>query len=120
MSERASMSAVRPAACSGLMYCGVPITEPSSVFTPPALGSGICAARGPEYWIAAAGPDEMVGTWCGVLNSFASPQSMTSTSPNSPTMMFSGLRSRWMMPLLCAKAMASHTLRKMVSSRSSV
>ena len=44
---------------------------------------------------------------------------MTSTSPKSPSMMFSGLRSRWMTPLLCAKARASQTFWKMVSSAGS-
>ena len=48
--------------------------------------------------------------------SFASPQSMTSTSPNSPTMMFSGFRSRWMTPRECAKATAWPTFWKMLSS----
>ena len=41
---------------------------------------------------------------------------MTSTLPKSPSMMFSGFRSRWITPLLCAKAMASQTFWKMVSS----
>ena len=33
---------------------------------------------------------------------FASPQSMTNTSPKSPTITFSGLRSRCTTPRLCA------------------
>ena len=39
---------------------------------------------------------------------FATPQSMTSTSPNGPTMTFSGLRSRCSTPRACANATASH------------
>ena len=37
----------------------------------------------------------------------ASPQSITYTSPKRPTMTLAGLRSRWMTPLACAKAIAS-------------
>ncbi len=37
----------------------------------------------------------------------ATPQSMTSTSPNRPSMMFSGLRSRCTMPCACANDTAS-------------
>jgi hypothetical protein len=42
----------------------------------------------------------------------ASPQSSTCTSPNSPSMMLSGFRSRWITPLLWAKATASQTLSR--------
>jgi hypothetical protein len=34
---------------------------------------------------------------------------MTSTSPNAPTITFSGFRSRWITPCACANATASHT-----------
>ncbi len=63
--------------------------------------------------------DARGGIRAGDPSTFASPQSMTSTSPKSPSMMFSGFRSRWMTPLLCAKAMASQTFWKMVSSAAS-
>ena len=39
----------------------------------------------------------------------ASPQSITSTSPKPPSIMFSGFKSRWMMPREWAKATASQT-----------
>ena len=42
----------------------------------------------------------------------AMPQSSTNTSPNAPTMMFEGLRSRCTTPRAWAKPTVSHTLRK--------
>ena len=42
----------------------------------------------------------------------ARPQSMTSTSPNSPSMVFSGLMSRCITPRAWAKPMASATFIK--------
>ena len=41
--------------------------------------------------------------------SFASPQSITTVSPNAPMRTLLGLRSRWMTRSLCAYAMASAT-----------
>ena len=48
----------------------------------------------------------------------ASPQSITYTSPKSPTITFSGFRSRWITPLRCANATASHTRPSTASARS--
>ena len=45
----------------------------------------------------------------GRVRYLARPQSITCTSPNAPTMMFAGLRSRWMTPRLWAKPTAWHT-----------
>jgi hypothetical protein len=36
------------------------------------------------------------------VKTFARPQSITCTSPNAPTMMLAGFRSRWITPLACA------------------
>ena len=41
-------------------------------------------------------------------STFASPQSSTRVSPNSPSITLSGLTSRWMTPRLCAYASALH------------
>ena len=42
-------------------------------------------------------------------NAFASPKSSTLTAPSSRTLMFAGLRSRWMMPCSCAASSAYAT-----------
>jgi hypothetical protein len=55
------------------------------MIVPPVVASGSASAPAP-------GPD----------STFASPQSITWTSPNFPTMTFAGFRSRWMTPLECA------------------
>jgi hypothetical protein len=82
----------------------VPITVPWIVPTvSSAEGSGVTARR-------------LSGLSTDVSTTFASPQSSTYTSPKSPTMMLSGLRSRWMTPRACANSMARHTLANAVSS----
>ncbi|MGC4114117.1 MAG: hypothetical protein QM765_05725 [Myxococcales bacterium] len=48
----------------------------------------------------------------------AMPQSMSTVSPNSPTMTLSGLRSRWTTPRLWAKATALHRFQKAPRCRS--
>ena len=40
---------------------------------------------------------------CRLSTAFTTPQSITITSPNAPTITFSGLRSRWMKPLRVRK-----------------
>ncbi len=52
----------------------------------------------------------LVRCWSGDTPTMpASPKSATFTCPEASTRMFSGLRSRWMMPLPWAKSMARHT-----------
>ncbi len=76
-------------ACSGGMYWGVPVISPFWV-----------EKRPPSFWravlISERPPEPALPT------GLARPQSITVTSPNSPSMMLSGLRSRWMTPRLCA------------------
>ena len=47
----------------------------------------------------------------------ARPQSITYTAPKRPTMMFAGLRSRWITPLSCAYAIASQIFSTTSSTR---
>ena len=46
----------------------------------------------------------------------ASPQSRTYASPKSPSMMFAGLRSRWITPRVCANSIARQTSTSRASS----
>ena len=73
MSDRASISSVRPSACSGAMKAGVPKAEPSTVIVP-ALPS--CSR--------------------------AMPKSSSLSTPSCVTKTFSGLMSRWTIPFWCA------------------
>jgi hypothetical protein len=79
------------------MYAGVPSTLPVSV------RSSVAATR---YGLSPSltGPGSS-----GALRSLAIPQSITTVSPNSPTITFAGFRSRWMMLRPCAYAIASAT-----------
>ena len=82
-----------PAICSGLMYSGVPITSPVFV------------------------------TFCASTPAaFAMPKSTTFTqsdpSRNFASMMLSGLRSRWTIPMSCATESASATWRTISPARS--
>ena len=79
MSERPSISR-SPAACSGLMNCGVPIATPTPVS------------------VAPVEPD----------TAFAIPKSVTITRPRVPSSStLSGLMSRWMIERLWAAESAS-------------
>ena len=84
------------------MYVGVPIVAPARV----------CSASSSDRLVCTASAVEMSSR----PTTFASPQSITSTSPNSPTMMLGGFRSRWITPREWAKATPSHTFRKISSS----
>ena len=90
------MSEVLGSACSGLMYSGVPIIWPASVYT-------VCA----------------VIAW---LIAFATPKSMTLRRGPSPSTenasMLLGLMSRWTIPLRCACWIASHACSKSFSRSS--
>ena len=94
-----------PLACSGGMYAGVPSSEPASVSVPklpaePLLRAvrigrhvlAVCCARLARS--SSATPPS--------ASTLARPQSITCTSPNAPTMMFAGFRSRWITPLAWA------------------
>ena len=78
MSER--LSSLRPSACSGDMYAGVPTVVPTSVTI--------------AVLVAAAGS--------AASSSLAMPKSSTFTLPSSVIITFDGFRSRWMMPAACA------------------
>ena len=88
-------------ACSGGMYAGVPMMAPTDVkwaltdFSP-AAGLGL-----PES-----------GSDMSSFRSLARPQSMTTVSPNRPTRILAGLRSRWTIRWLWAYAIASATARR--------
>ena len=95
------------------MYCGVPMIVPGE------RRAGRRRQRPDAGWRSVAADASASSRLRVAPSTFASPQSMTSTSPKSPSMMFSGFRSRWITPLLCAKATASQTFWKMVSSAGS-
>ena len=83
------LSAVRPAACSGDIYAAVPMIMP------------ICVA-------AAVSVGDCDGSLAGVGSSaLAKPKSNTLTVPSSRTLMFAGLRSRWITPASWAASSAS-------------
>ena len=100
-SARASIRSTSPFACSGGMYAGVPMTLPARV-SESGVRSDSMRERG--SWGVALSSRGTRGLHPPLGRTFASPQSMTCTSPNAPTMTFAGLRSRWMTPLLWAKA----------------
>ena len=82
-----------PAACSGLMYAGVPTASPSTVSEP---SGQPCGGPGASPLAVDSMPPR---DW---PMSLANPQSTTRVSPNSPSMMFVGLMSRWSTPRLWA------------------
>src|SRR5439155_510630 len=86
----------------------VPRIAPDSV-PPGVIRPGRLSVAGPPAGSPARMPvvsprSDMV---TGSASSLASPQSMTWTSPNSPTMTFDGFRSRWMTPREWAQAISS-------------
>ena len=96
MSTRPSVSP-RPAACSGAMYSGVPNTEPARVNRGSAALPGIGATL--------AIPKSTIFT--------------KSVRPSRSTRkMFSGLRSRWTMPLSCAAPSAREIWAAILIARS--
>ena len=89
-------ASVLPCACSGLMNSGVPKTIPSCVrMTDPG-----------RIWRSPT---------------FASPKSRSfgksRCGPLCTRKMFSGFRSRWMMPALCASSSAPHAWMRIGSAR---
>ena len=82
-----------PIACSGAMYAGVPTADPARV---PSL------SRSDRIAVPAVSSDPTALPAATGPRTLANPQSITCTSPNAPTITFSGFRSRWMTPLLCA------------------
>ena len=85
----ARLSTGFPRACSGDMYAAVPMITP------------ICVA-------AAVSVGDWLGSPSGLGSSaFANPKSSTLTVPSSRTLMFAGLRSRWITPASCAASSAS-------------
>ncbi len=86
-----------PAACSGLIYAGVPIADPGSVSALPLADDGI-NVRSPQVDSGVACPSGL-----------ARPQSTTSVSPCLPTITLPGLMSRWRTPGEWAYSMALQT-----------
>ena len=78
------MAATSPRACSGLMYCRVPLIIPISVTVVAAMSESVIRAR-PKSRILTVGPPAL-----GVLAAEEGALSLT--------MMLDGLRSRWMTP----------------------
>jgi hypothetical protein len=72
-----------PRACSGLMYAAVPRITPNCVKAGVVM-VGDCESSGDKASVGSV--------------AFASPKSSTFTGPSGRTLMFAGLRSRWMMP----------------------
>ena len=90
MSLRASIGF--PAACSGLMKCGVPRTVPSTVSLP-----------------AATGPSAGASQWTRPKSSNLA---TSGTPPRRQIMTFDGFTSRWMSPAACASFRAAHNCRR--------
>ena len=80
--------------CSGLMYAAVPRMTPAYVACTDSIGE----------FIAAEACDPMLDAGAVAL---ARPKSRTFTVPSARTLMFAGLRSRWMIPCSCAASSAS-------------
>ncbi len=80
------------------MYAGVPITLPacdrSESDSLRAVAMTVCSAGSLPASASATAPPR--------ARTLANPQSITCTSPKPPTMMFEGLRSRWITPRACA------------------
>ena len=96
------------------MTAGVPnsepacVSEPNEASVPPlravriTVGS-IPGGRQPPLTVRTSSATPPSGS------TLASPQSITCTSPNAPTITLAGLRSRWITPLACAYATVWHT-----------
>ena len=84
----------------------VPARAPCIPASPRYQSPACCEIRIPQSGIRTRNPSPQSRPTSG-----ATPQSSTSTSPNSPTITFSGFRSRWMTPCACANATASQTRR---------
>ncbi len=85
------MSSIRPSACSGLMYAGVPNAAP-----------GIVRAEFSSSWRTWIERARSRPRTSSLPRTLATPQSSTTVSPNSPIITLSGLMSRWITPRLCA------------------
>jgi hypothetical protein len=97
-----------PAACSGLMNAAVPAQVPARVSESSVVGAASSGAK--------SGSVSPVGHGRGSPTRLARPQSTTSVSPNRPSMMLAGFRSRWMTLRLWAKAMALQAATTRVTS----
>ena len=76
------------------MYAGVPSTLPGRDRSP--LRAECVVATIP--WRASDGDPASPPRVESLVSTLARPQSITWTSPNDPTMMFDGFRSRWITP----------------------
>ena len=115
-SARSSSLSISPPACSGDMYAGVPSTLPACVYEPGSDDRSVSISELPSRRSGSSG----VGRGAVSDRTLASPQSMTWTSPNCPTMTFAGFRSRWITPLLWAYPTACATWRNAATSRAAV
>jgi hypothetical protein len=82
------LSTAFPFACSGLMYAAVP-----RMTSQPVIIAGEVIVGGMERFAAVESP----------LSAFACPKSSTFIVPSAVSLMFAGLRSRWMMPFSRAR-----------------
>ena len=89
----ARLSTGRPFACSGDIYAAVPRIMPTPVIIAGDVIVGDC--------------DTFIGALPIGSMALASPKSSTFTVPSGRTLMFAGLRSRWMIPCSCAASSAS-------------
>jgi hypothetical protein len=91
------------------MYAGVPITEPATVSVATWLAGGALASAGSAATIGfvVRGTRTVDSGLSASSRFFASPQSITTVSPNSPISTLAGLRSRCTTRWLCAYAIAS-------------
>ena len=129
--------------CSGAMYTGVPALPPASVFSMAPMrpehtlsfrrlrsddigvtgvsglaGPWVCPSRNDSAMEASAASRGAAPRAPSSVIATARPQSVTCTSPNSPTSTLSGLRSRCTIPREWANAMASMMRSNTSKSRS--
>ena len=99
----ARLSTIRPLACSGAMYAAVPRIIPAPVISAGEVIVAICETSFPP-----ACPAEAASLRRRVPSiAFARPKSSIFTRPSGRTLIFAGLRSRWMIPCSCAASSAS-------------
>ncbi len=98
----ARLSTALPRACSGAMYAAVPRITPAVSRRQENVGEFMRADR--------------LTAIASASIAFARPKSSTFTAPSRRTLIFAGLRSRWMMPCSCAASSASAICRAIAST----
>ena len=80
------------------MGLGLALPAAGATITLTVTGGGIDSDLTRTCSAVSSGSSEPVPSLARLARSLASPQSMTWTSPNAPTITLAGFRSRWMTP----------------------